>query len=136
MRIREVAAASGLSADTLRYYEKAGLLDRRHARRTANGYREYTPAAIERVAQIRQAQAAGFTLREIRDVLDLLDGGRLTPGAIVQLCVAKLADVDARIAALRRVQRYLRTKVQQLTAADAARPHGASAGRRTLRAAS
>jgi MerR family transcriptional regulator, copper efflux regulator len=123
MRIREVAAASGLSADTLRYYEEEGLLDQRHARRAANGYRDYTERAVERVAQIRQAQAAGFTLREIRDVLDMLDGGRLTPVAIVKLCVAKLAEVDARLTALRKVQRYLRAKVRQLNPATALQPN-------------
>jgi MerR family copper efflux transcriptional regulator len=118
MRIREVAAVSGLSADTLRHYEQEGLLDQRHARRAANGYREYCEGAIERVAQIRQAQAAGFTLREIRAVLDMLDGGRLTPAAIVKLCVAKLAEIDARLSALRKVQRHLRAKVGQLNAAS------------------
>lgn len=113
MRIREVAAASGLSPDTLRYYEKERLLDRRHARRTANGYREYTEAAIERLAQIRQAQAAGFTLREVREVLAMFDGGRLTPTAVVRLCEAKLEEIDARIDALKAIRLYLRLKMRQ-----------------------
>lgn len=118
MRIGEIAAESGLSADTLRYYEQEGLLDHRHARRAANGYREYTEAAVERLAQIRQAQSAGFTLREIRDVLAMLDGGRLSPVAIRRLCQAKLTEVTARIASLRAVQRYLRAKVRQLELTD------------------
>lgn len=119
MRIGRVAAESGLSSDTLRYYEQEGLLDHRHARRSANGYREYMPAAIERLAQIRQAQVAGFTIREIRDLLAMLDGGRLSRVAIRRLCDAKLTEVEARIASLRTVQRYLRAKVRQMAAADA-----------------
>jgi DNA-binding transcriptional MerR regulator len=116
MRIRDVAAASGLSADTLRFYEREGLLDQRHARRTTNGYREYTEAAVARVAQIQQGQAAGFSLREIRELLTMLDGGRLTPATIIDRCATKLSEVDARIAALQSLQRYLQAKIRDLKA--------------------
>lgn len=114
LRIGELAARSGVSADTLRFYEKEKLLDHRHARRAANGYREYSEAAVERLAQIRQAQSAGFTVREVRHLLHLLDGGRLSPRATLQLCQAKLTEVSARIESLRAVQTYLRAKVRQL----------------------
>jgi len=117
MRIGQLAARSGLSADTLRFYERERLLDHRHARRAKNGYREYAESAVERLEQIRQAQTAGFTVREIRDLLALLDGGRLSSLTILQLCQAKLTEVSARIASLRSVQKYLRAKVRRLAPA-------------------
>lgn len=116
MQIRELAARSGLAADTLRFYERSGLLDGRHVVRAANGYRSYTSAAVERVAQIRQAQAAGFTLREVAEVLAAFDGGRLTPAAVRGYCARKLADVESRIAALQRLRRYLKAKVEGVAA--------------------
>jgi DNA-binding transcriptional MerR regulator len=69
LRIGAVAAAAGVGVQTLRYYERRGLLTA--ARRTAAGYREYGPDAIRRVAFIRRAQAMGFTLDEIRALLTL-----------------------------------------------------------------
>jgi MerR family transcriptional regulator, copper efflux regulator len=64
MRIGELAAASGVSAKTIRYYEDIAVLD--PPARTPSGYRDYTPEATERLAFIRSAQAVGLTLGEIR----------------------------------------------------------------------
>ena len=70
MRIGELAAASGVTRDTLRYYERQGLLPR--SGRTAGGFREYDGATIDRVRFVKQAQAHGLSLRDIRDLI----GGR------------------------------------------------------------
>src|SRR6266849_4348114 len=67
LRIGELSEASGLTRDALRYYERQGLLPR--SRRTSGGFREYDGAAVDRVRFIKQAQAHGLTLREIRDLL-------------------------------------------------------------------
>ena len=69
LRIGAVAEAAGVGVQTLRYYERRGLLSAR--RRTTNGYREYDTDAVRRVVFIRRAQALGFTLDEIRALLAL-----------------------------------------------------------------
>ncbi|WP_345788043.1 MerR family transcriptional regulator [Gemmatimonas sp.] len=69
LRIGAVAEAAGVGVQTLRYYERRGLLSARH--RTAGGYREYAPDTVRRVVFIRRAQAMGFTLDEIRALLAL-----------------------------------------------------------------
>lgn len=69
LRIGAVAAASGVGVQTLRYYERRGLLTVPH--RTVSGYREYSVDAVRRVAFIRRAQLMGFTLDEIRALLAL-----------------------------------------------------------------
>ena len=69
MQIGEVAAATGLSRDTLRFYEKRGLL---RARRSANGYRDYPAEALDWLRYIRIAQQLGFSLAEIEADLPLL----------------------------------------------------------------
>ena len=66
LRIGELAVASGLTRDALRYYERKGLLPR--SRRTSGGFREYDSGAVDRVRFIKQAQAHGLTLRGIRDL--------------------------------------------------------------------
>ncbi len=69
LRIGAVAAAAGVGVQTLRYYERRGLLPA--LRRTSAGYREYSADAVRRVLFIRRAQAMGFTLDEIRALLSL-----------------------------------------------------------------
>ena len=67
MKIGELARASGIAASRIRFYEASGLLE--PARRQANGYREYGPEALTRLAIIDRAQCAGFALDEIRALL-------------------------------------------------------------------
>lgn len=71
----ELAAAVGVSTDTLRHYERKGVLPR--PGRTANGYRHYPETALERVSMIRQALAVGFTLDELAAILNERDNGGL-----------------------------------------------------------
>lgn len=69
MRIGEVAAAAAVNVQTLRYYERVGLLP--EPERRSSGYRAYDPESVRRVRFIRRAQDLGFTLGEIADLLDL-----------------------------------------------------------------
>jgi len=62
MRISELAARTGLSIDTIRFYEKMGLLDNAHGTRQPNGYRDYFETAVERLELIKNGRMAGFTL--------------------------------------------------------------------------
>jgi DNA-binding transcriptional MerR regulator len=95
LRIGELAAASGLSRDALRYYERQGLLPR--SPRTAGGFREYDGAAVDRVHFIKQAQAHGLTLREIRDLVShASDAGRVRCRHVRDLLARKLEQLEAR----------------------------------------
>ncbi|WP_294114017.1 MerR family transcriptional regulator [Shimia sp.] len=93
MRIGALAEASGVSRDTLRYYEKQGLI---HADRWPNGYRDYPEGMVEMVRLIRQGQALGFSLKEIGALVQGLGGG-LSQAEVETLLRGKLAEIDARM---------------------------------------
>ncbi|WP_026545513.1 heavy metal-responsive transcriptional regulator [Arthrobacter sp. 35/47] len=94
MLIGEVSAATGVDNQTIRFYERQGLLP--PPDRAANGYRTYESAAIDRLRFIRAAQNAGLALTEIAQVLNLRDAGQ-TPCTHVSLVLEqKLAEVRAR----------------------------------------
>jgi MerR family mercuric resistance operon transcriptional regulator len=105
LTIGKVASGAGLSIDTVRYYEREGLLDK--PARTASGYRHYRPDAVARLRFIRQAKELGFTLSEIRELLTL----KVAPGKscadVRARAEAKIADVEQRIAQLNRMKRAL-----------------------------
>jgi DNA-binding transcriptional MerR regulator len=94
MRIGDIAQATGISRDTLRFYEKRGLLA---ARRSGNGYRDYPPEAVQWLCHIRTAQSLGFTLAEIEADLPLLAAPAASSDAIRAALRVKLAEIDRRI---------------------------------------
>jgi MerR family copper efflux transcriptional regulator len=97
MKIGELASATGLSRDTLRFYEKRGLLQ---PRRRDNGYRDYPPEAVQWLCYLRSAQQLGFTLAEIEAGMPLLEAPGTAAESLRDALRRKLADIDARIAAL------------------------------------
>ena len=114
MLIGELAALSGLSHDTLRFYERQGLL---HARRTDKGYRRYGPESAARLTLIRLAQGLGFSLAEIREVLaqmDALQDGALEAAQVAALLQGKLAQIDARLEDLRALRAQLAEQLAQV----------------------
>jgi MerR family Zn(II)-responsive transcriptional regulator of zntA len=113
MRIGELAGQSGLSIDTIRFYEKCGLLGAQHVRRSPNGYRNYGDEATERLGLIKQAQGAGFSLSEIVELFELWDKAQLDDEQIVALLRAKRDQIAHRIAELEQIQRYLDLKLRQ-----------------------
>ncbi|MGH8634939.1 MAG: heavy metal-responsive transcriptional regulator [Burkholderiales bacterium] len=102
LTIGKVARSAGLAIDTVRYYELEGLLEK--PARTASGYRHYRPDVVARLRFIRQAKDLGFSLSEIKGLLAL----RVAPGKSCADVRAhaehKIADVDRRIASLKRVR--------------------------------
>lgn len=97
MTIGAAAKAAGVAIDTVRYYEREGLLA--PAVRTASGYRVFGPADVERLRFIRKAKALGFTLADITDLLRLQDGGG--PRAEVRnKARARIEDLSRKIAEL------------------------------------
>jgi DNA-binding transcriptional MerR regulator len=97
MQIGELAAATGLSRDALRFYEQRGLLT---ARRLANGYRDYPPEAVEWLCYLRTAQSLGFTLAEIEAGMPLLADPATSSLELRVALERKLADIDERVAGL------------------------------------
>ena len=102
MRIGELAEATGTTTKTLRFYEDAGLLP--PPRRTASGYRDYDEDVIGRLHFIRRGRAAGLTLAQIREVMDIRDTGTAPCHHVRELLDARLAEVDQQIADLRAVR--------------------------------
>lgn len=113
MRIRHLAERTGLTIDSIRYYEKQGLLDPTHVERSENGYRDFSEGAVERLEMIRHAQAAGFTLAEIRDLLGLWERNELSDDHIVAHLRAKQRQILAKIAQLDHVHQYIASKLEQ-----------------------
>jgi len=110
LRIGALAAAAGVGVQTLRYYERRGLLTA--ARRTSAGYREYGPDAIRRVAFIRRAQAIGFTLDEIRALLALRVRGPRRCEAVKLSASAARKRVREHLETLQRMDTVLRRLIR------------------------
>jgi DNA-binding transcriptional MerR regulator len=106
IRIGELAQRAGTSPDTLRYYERVGLLP--HPPRTPAGYRLYDSSVAERVAFIKKAQALGLTLEEIRDVLRIAAQGTAPCEHVRAALQRRLEDVDTRIRELESLRATLR----------------------------
>jgi DNA-binding transcriptional MerR regulator len=107
MKIGDLAAASGTTAKTIRFYEQAGVLPA--PGRTAGGYRDYGPEVVDRLAFIRRAQAAGLSLREIRQVLAIHDRGDAPCGHVRGVLGDRLDAVRAQIAELVTLETHLET---------------------------
>lgn len=107
MRSGEVASAAGVNVQTLRYYERRGLLP--EPRRSSGGYRDYDPAAVALLRVVKSAQRLGFTLDEVAELLDT--GRRRHPTPDLQARArAKLVEVEQRLADLE----HIRTGLQQV----------------------
>ena len=105
MRIGELAAISGVTAKTIRFWEAKGLLP--DPARTRSGYRDYDADTLERLDFIRHAQTAGLTLAEIRQVLEISDTGQPPCGHVADLIHQHLTDVDERIRELEETRSLL-----------------------------
>lgn len=122
MLIGEVAEAGGVTTKTLRFYERRGLLA--EPDRTPAGYRRYRPEVVERVRFIRHAQAAGLTLAQIGEILEIHDHGEPPCEHVATLVDQRLAQVDERLRELRDVRTQLRRLADRAAALDPADCHG------------
>ena len=105
MRIGELATRAGVNVQTLRYYERRGILG--PANRKASGFREYGAEEEQRVRFIRRAQNLGFTLEEIRGLLGLWADSVRSCSAVEGRARATLARIDGKIADLRQMSEAL-----------------------------
>jgi MerR family transcriptional regulator, copper efflux regulator len=103
MGIGTLAKRAGVGIDTVRYYERSGLLA--PSQRLASGYRRYSPLELARLRFIRRAQALGFTLSEVRELLAL--SAKRDVARVKGSAQAKLKDVDEKIAALQKIREGL-----------------------------
>lgn len=106
MKIGEIARRAGISIEAIRYYERLGLVP--EAPRTHSGYRQFDEDTLRRLRFIQRAQALGFSLDEIRELLDFrLDSG-VTAAGVAERANRKLASIEGKIADLERMRNSLR----------------------------
>lgn len=116
MRIGELARRADVPVDTVRYYERSGILP--PALRRQSGYRDYAQADVRRLVFVRRAKQLGFTLSEIQELIKLSEGTNDMAALNLQ-AQAKLRDIDERMADLARMRDALHTLL------DACPGHGA-----------
>jgi len=126
LRSGELARRAGVSPDTLRHYERRGLLPR--PERSAAGYRLYSPEALRRVRLIRGALSIGFTVNELGAILADRDHGRAPCRRVRGLAANKLAAVERQLRTLRLWRRELRTALTDWDRRLRATPRGKRAG--------
>jgi MerR family transcriptional regulator, copper efflux regulator len=107
--IGELAEQAGVATATIRYYESIGLL--KPPVRSAAGYRRYSPAVVEELRFIRKAQALGFSLEEIGEILALTRAGKSACSHVLALAQRHLAALDERIRQLQTFRRTLAAEV-------------------------
>lgn len=110
-RSGELAELSGVSSDTLRHYERKGVLA--CPLRKANDYRQYPASALHRVRLIRRALAVGFTLNELAAVLNARERGEAPCMAVRELAVAKLSEIETRLSEMSELRDELRMVLKE-----------------------
>ena len=105
LKIGEVSKQSGIGVEALRFYEKSGLLER--PSRTESGYRVYGAEVLERLAFIRRAQVLGFSLEEIRRVIEERRAGQSPCAEVREVVRRRLSELDERMAEMRRYRKEL-----------------------------
>ena len=111
LKIGEVSKRSGVGIETLRFYEKVGLLGR--PSRTESGYRLYDAEAIERLEFIKRAQALGFSLAEIARIIAEKQAGHSPCREVRQIVRGRLKELDQRIKEMRRYQKELQSALDE-----------------------
>lgn len=109
MQIGQISRRTGCNVETIRYYERIGLLPRPARRGT---YRQYGPDDVGCLSFIRRSRELGFTLDEVRTLLELAAGGPGTCAQARELAAGHLVEVRRRIADLRRMERVLADTVK------------------------
>lgn len=112
MRIAELETRTGLGRHALRFYEREGLLV--GVRRGANNYRDYPESAIKDATLLQQLQTLGFSLQEIRDVLNAMRAKSIDCAQGARLMAEKRSAIEAQIKSLRGVSKILMREQQRL----------------------
>jgi len=103
--IGKLAEQSGVNIETIRYYEKVGVMPAPD--RTAGGYRVYRPSHVKRLSFVRRGRELGFSLDELRGLLRLVDGHNYTCAEVRALTLNHVAEIRRKIRDLRRLERVM-----------------------------
>ena len=122
MKSGELARLAGVSADTLRHYERMGVLPAPH--RAPNGYRNYAAHALERVKLVRRALAVGFSLAELQRILKERDRGGAPCRQVRSLTAEKLAKLERQIGEAQLLRKQLKATLKAWDRRLAVTPHG------------
>ena len=114
MLINELSKKTGFSKDTIRFYEKQGLLDAAVYSRSKNNYRNYTQEAIDRLNFIKQAKTFGFTLKEIKKIMAEWDS--VSPEEAINFIQIKIDKIESKINQLQDFRDYLHLKKARIEA--------------------
>ncbi|MDQ7092874.1 MerR family transcriptional regulator [Desulfosporosinus sp. PR] len=96
MKIRELAEKTGLTAYTIRFYEKEGLLDSRHVRREKNNYRNYSEGTSERLKFIKKLQGVGCSLVELKEILQEHDANTRSEEQVIEWIQHKMSEIEGK----------------------------------------
>lgn len=110
MHIGTFERETGLPRTTIRFYERLGLLTPGESAK-GSGYRFYGEEHVERVRLVKLAQSLGFSIREIRDLMDAYEKQSLTTEAKKRILAEKVAEIDGKLAALAAMRGYLAAKI-------------------------
>ena len=116
LRIGEVTGKAGVNIQTLRYYERRGLLA--VPQRTASGYREYPAETVRLIRFVKRAQDLGFTLQGIEELIALRDAKGRKRSDVRALAEAKVRDIDKKLAQLQAMRSALNTMVESCACRD------------------
>ena len=111
LKIGEVSKCSGIGIEALRFYERSGLLEPPH--RTESGYRVYDEAVLERLAFIKQAQALGFSLNEVKRIMEDARVGKSPCDEVREIVRRRLDELDARMREMRRYRAELAETLEE-----------------------
>jgi MerR family transcriptional regulator, Zn(II)-responsive regulator of zntA len=114
MQIKELAQRVGVSPDTIRFYEKQGLLDPSLYTRQSNNYRSYKEAAVEHLLLIKQAKRYGFSLRELQKLNNDWQDKTMSAADKRTIMLEKIQQIDQQLGELEELKRYLSTKLDSL----------------------
>lgn len=114
MLINELSQRTGFSADTIRFYEKEGLLDKALSTRSENNYRNYTDEAVERLDFIKQAKTFGFTLKEIKTII--AEWNSVSSEEAIDFMQKKIENIEEKINKLQTFKIYLVEKKARIEA--------------------
>ena len=109
----EVAKSAGVSANVVRYYSRIGLLN--PTRNPDNGYREYTPQDVIRVSFVRKAKWLGFTLKDVKVILEKADSGKSPCGEVRRIITERLRENQQRLDHLNEIQERMKSAAESWT---------------------
>ncbi len=112
MLIGEISKKTQLSRDTIRFYEKKGLIKARHANSEFNNYKNYTEENLQRLMLIKKAKKIGFTLNEIAEILDLIKINKASCSTFRKKVMAKIEDIDKKIQELEEMKLLISKRIQ------------------------